>query len=460
MGLLYHDRNKASDGYVLYAPKQNSTTYLINKAGQVLKEWQSESGPGQKAIITPDGSFYRAGNANSSVNIIAHAQAGTFEKQTWRGKKVWDFAYVKPNAISHHDYTVLPNGNILAMVVEKKTPQEAIAAGFLPSNIMADGISVESILEFAPADPDREGVYRGYTIVWEWHLWDHLVKWDLASKHPELYRIGGAGRRLNWNHGNGIDYNEKLNQIALSFRNGDEIVVFEYTGNLTNGTRIAAGHTGGRYGKGGDLLYRWGNTAEYGRGNIHLSYSQHAVNWIPDGYPGAGNFIMFINGSRERPYSTVGEIASQWSDATQSYPDIGSSNAHWGPDALVWEWNSNNDYDIYSGDSSGAQRLKNGNTLIAFGIYGLLIEVTPAQEVVWKYKCPVNAKGPMHYNADIGTTSDGSEGRVFKVKEYEPDYSGFFGKNLTPMADSIEFYGVGGAVKPSDFRSRRRRIQP
>jgi hypothetical protein len=127
---------------------------------------------------------------------------------------------------------------------------------------------------------------------------------------------------------------------------------------------------------------------------------------------------------------------------------------------LVWEWNADNHYNIFSGDSSGAQRLRNGNTLIAFGIYGLLIEVTPDQEIVWKYKCPVNAKGPMQYNADIGTTSEGSEGRVFKVKEYEPDYSGFKGKNLAPVADSIELYGVGDAGTPTDVRSQRRRIHP
>ena len=448
-GLLYYDQSKAStDGYILYAPKHNGTTYLMNKAGQVLKTWQSKTGPGQKAVITPDGYFYRAGvSKGERPNIIAHAQAGTFEKQTWDGKVLWDFEYVKPNAISHHDYTILPNGNFLAMVVEKKTPEEAIAAGFQPGNLTDEGISLESVLEFAPDARDESGVYRGYKIVWEWHLWDHLVVPEEASKHPELYRIGGSGHRLNMNHGNGIDYNERLNQIALSFRNGDEIIVFEYTGGLANSTEIAAGHTGGEFGKGGDLLYRWGNTAEYGRGDIHLSYSQHAVNWIPEGYPGAGNFILFINGSRRhRQYSTVGEIASQWDDVTQSYPDISSSDAHWGPDSLVWEWNADNDHDIYSDDSSGAQRLKNGNTLISFGIFGLLYEITPDQEIVWKYKCPVDRLGPLSYDADTHTSRDGSDGRVFKVKEYEPDYPGFDGKELTPIADAIELYGVSGLL--------------
>ena len=443
VGLLYYDPSKAStEGYVLYAPKFNKTTYLMNKAGQVLKTWQSDTGPGQKAIISPDGYFYRAGNAKGGLpTIIAHAQAGSFEKQTWDGEQLWEFEYVKDNAISHHDYTVLPNGNFLAMVVEKKTVEECLAVGFLPENLMEDGISLESIIEFSPDSLDEDGVYRSYKIEWEWHLWDHLVLPEFASEHPELYRIGGSGNSLNFNHGNGIEYNEDLNQIALSFRNGDEIIIIEYTGNLQDGEEIASSHSGGQYGKGGDLLYRWGNTAEYGRDDIHLSYSQHDVNWIPEGYPGAGNLVMFNNGSLSgRQYSTVVEIANQWDEVNQSYPEISSSDAHWGPDSLTWEWNADNDFDIFSGDSGGAHRLKNGNTLIAFGIYGLLLEVTPDLEVVWKYKCPVTNKGPLCYNADIHTTSDGSDGRVFKVREYEPDYSGFDGRDLTPIADAIELY--------------------
>jgi hypothetical protein len=258
VGLLYYDQEKASDGYILYAPKFHNTTYLMNKAGQVLKKWQSERGPGQTARITPEGSFYRAGTPRGAdVNIIAHAQAGSFEKQTWDGNLLWYFEYVQPHAISHHDYEVLPNGNILAMVVEKKSHQEAVEAGFAPGSILAEGISPESLLEFAPdGPPDSDGVIRGYKIVWEWHLWDHLVKNDDRSEHPELYAIKNRVRILNWNHGNGVSYNEDLNQIALSFRNGDEFIVFEYTGNLENGTEIAAGHTGGTYGKGGDLTNR------------------------------------------------------------------------------------------------------------------------------------------------------------------------------------------------------------
>ena len=38
---------------------------------------------------------------------------------------------------------------------------------------------------------------------------------------------------------------------------------------------------------------------------------------------------------------------------------------------------------------SGAQRLPNGNTLVCSGINGVVFEVTPEKEMVWKYANPV-----------------------------------------------------------------------
>ena len=48
---------------------------------------------------------------------------------------------------------------------------------------------------------------------------------------------------------------------------------------------------------GGDYLYRWGNPQGYDRGSDLDRWldDQHSVNWIPEGYPGEGNLILFNN---------------------------------------------------------------------------------------------------------------------------------------------------------------------
>ena len=99
----------------------------------------------------------------------------------------------------------------------------------------------------------------------------------------------------DWTHINSVDYNEEFDQIILSSRNLNEIYVIDHS----TTTEEASGHTGGNSGMGGDILYRWGNPMNYGRGTVEdkMFIGQHDANWIEDGYPGAGNIIIFNNGA-------------------------------------------------------------------------------------------------------------------------------------------------------------------
>jgi len=55
-------------------------------------------------------------------------------------------------------------------------------------------------------------------IVWEWHVWDHLIQeynpakenYGIVADHPELIDINFGGKLADFNHINSIDYNEKF----------------------------------------------------------------------------------------------------------------------------------------------------------------------------------------------------------------------------------------------------------
>lgn len=189
----------------------------------------------------------------------------------------------------------------------------------------------------------------------------------------------------DWMHINSVAYNAELDQIMLSVHEFSEVWIIDHS----TTTEEAATHVGGRGGKGGDLLYRWGNPIVYRSGTDvdQQLFAQHCAHWIDDGAPGAGNMLVFNNGSG-RPgenYSSVDEVVLPRS-ASGSYEK--RKYLPFGPPEAQWTYCAPNKSSFFSMLISGAQRLPNGNTFICSGTQGLLFEVTPEGEVVWLYKHP------------------------------------------------------------------------
>jgi hypothetical protein len=183
-------------------------------------------------------------------------------------------------------------------------------------------------------------------------------------------------------------------------------------------TEEAASHEGGERGRGGDILYRWGNPAAYGRGNRRdmLLYGQHDVQWIDDELPGEGNLLIFNNGGRDgREHSTVDELVVPLNkDAVYTIEE----DSAYGPVKAHWTYGDKESERFSSGFISGAQRLMNGNTLICSGADGRLFEVTAENEIVWEYInpffdegiTPAGRRGPNRGRGD-GPPNGGPPGR-------------------------------------------------
>ena len=327
------------------------------------------------------------------------------DEYDWNGNLVWQYAYDSPTHLAHHDFEVLPNGNILLVAWEYKSEADATAAGRDP-NLPGPGYMYpDSIVEVQPDIPNGTG-----TIVWEWHIWDHLVQdFDAAKSnyygatgvqdHPELINLNyvstdndGAGPPEDWTHCNGIDYNPQLDQIVLSSREFSEFWIIDHS----TTTAQAASHSGGRSGHGGDLLYRYGNPQTYDRGTAadRVFYYQHDPKWIPDGTPGAGDITVFNNGvgrPNDQNYTSVDEITPPPVDANGNY-ELTAGQAY-GPSAPTWIYVAPPEY--FSAIIGSATRLPNGDTLIDYGVDATFSEVTPAGQEVWKYVSPYTAGGTL-----------------------------------------------------------------
>lgn len=99
-------------------------------------------------------------------------------------------------------------------------------------------------------------------IVWEWRTWYHLIQdhdpnmanyGDVAA-HLELIDVNlNPSSSSDWMYSNGVAYNADLDQIVLSCRSFNELIVIDHSTTKAE----AASDSGGRSGKGGDILYRW-----------------------------------------------------------------------------------------------------------------------------------------------------------------------------------------------------------
>jgi len=431
------------DGYTLFSPATSKTTYLVDPRGRPVNTWTSNYQPGMVVYLEPTGNLLRTGKIGSTV-FKAGGNGGVVEEFDWQGKLVWQFKHSSATYCPPHDVERLPNGNVLMIAWELKTKAEALAAGRDPKLLTQDAVWPEKIIEVQPTGKDSG------KIVWEWHAWDHLIQ-DFDSKvanhgdvakHPELIDLNYTlvDGRADWLHANAIAYNAKLDQIMVSLRMFSEFWVIDHS----TTTKEAASHAGGKSGKGGDLLYRWGNPAAYRAGTAkdQTLFYQHNSHWIPDKLPGAGNLLIFNNGFK-RGYSSIDEVVPPTPDAKGNYP---MTNGVWGPTTPKWSYTAPTKTDFYALFVSGAERLPNGNTLICNGVEGRSFEVTTAGKIVWEYGNPVGAK--------IAHQGDPITQRVvFRSPRYAPDYPGLKGKTLTP-GEPIENHGSALLVEGSGAAHR------
>ena len=368
---------QVAPGFRLYGPFNGTDTYLVDTNGVIVHTWPAESLPAASVYLLDDGSLLRT--TRTSGGPVIGGVGGGVTRMALDGTVVWKFAYDGPQHWAHHDVEPMPNGNILMIAWQNKTVADALAAGRAPALIQGSVMRPDSIIEVQPTGPNTG------SIVWQWNLWDHLIQdfnpgvanYGTVAAHPELVDINYPpvpSEFGDWNHMNSVKYDPVHDRIMLSARGQNEIWVIDHS----TTTAQAAGHAGGLWGKGGDLLYRYGNPECYragGRGD-RVFFGQHAARFIPPGYPGAGNMTVF-NNSPPGSTSTVWEFTPPMDGAGNF---ILAPGAAFGPAAPVWTWS---DPLVHSAVMSSAERLPNGNTLICSALQARVLEVTPGGQIVW-----------------------------------------------------------------------------
>ena len=459
------------DGYNLVSPLGARDVVLFDMQGEAVHTWPTELAPGGPVYLLDDGSILRPGRVDENPRFKGGGIGGRIERIAWDGEPLWQFDLLSDEWTQHHDLAVLPNGNVLAVVWVAHSPEEARRAGRDPEVVREEGLWSCSVLEIAPRPP------KGGDIVWRWNSWDHLIQDQDESlpnhgsipDHPEridvnadhrdrppmteaereklaelerkmraLGYIGGdddedepddaakrrreRGTRPDWLHTNSVDYNAPYDLIVLSTPHLCELWVIDHS----TTTAEAAGSTGGRWKKGGDLLWRWGNPRNYGRGSDaeQRLFYQHDPKWL-EGPVGDLRLTVYNNGGG-RPggdYSSVEELVLPFSESTGF---LRAPDKAFGPEQPAWSFGEPGVF--FSPFISGAQRLPNGNTLICEGAPGRLLEVSGSGKILWEY---VNG----HYGRAVPKSAvapDTPPGALFRATRVARDHPGLAGRDLAP----------------------------
>jgi len=448
--LLHNDPLKSFQGYTLIAPADipGYPIFLMDNDGVVVHQWTGR----EEWLCTPGYHLQKDGMLLLSTCPSHDGYNGGLVRLDWDGNVVWSFE----DEHLHHDALPLPNGNVLTSYFEYKTPDDAMAAGVTKGMLQEywiDGPHAEEpniLWSDGLAEVKQTGPDTG-EIVWKWLFWDHLVQntnsslpnYGEPSERPERYDINAWSFPANMSRGrfchlNAVDYNEELDQIVLSCRNFNEVFIVDHSTSVEE----AASSTGGRSGKGGDFLYRWGHPANYGVG-VEKTWDEqglngaHDVHWLSSDVPGRSdgilesNALMIFNNintslgiSPPDERSTVDVLQLPAPDpATGIYPT--PQGGSYLPETPSWAWGIGG---MNANHISGAQRVGNGNTIVTDGEMARIREVTNDGEVVWDWAWGGSPCQKPYTDMPSYNTAGYC---LFRTYRYPSTYPGLAGRNLS-----------------------------
>jgi hypothetical protein len=354
---------KAWNGLTLFAAPGEWDALLIDMRGTVFSRWSSPVAGERVTHVKP--------LADGHVMFLSHDGVNP-RKSAYEldqvGNVVW--SYTTTSGYLHHDLQRLLNGNTLLLGAQTLT---------IPA-IAPTPIEDDFIIEVDP----------GGNVVWSWFGWQHYDELGFSTAQKALISSTGGA----WAHTNSINSLPANTHVDPALQEGNIVVSQRFTNIIFIIDKTT-----------GSVVWKVGP-------DDNVSWGQHNVYMLPQGVPGAGNLLLFDNGSGTGYLTT--KRAPGYSKVTELDPL--TKTTAWGYDASRSGVRKRT---FWSDIVSGAQRLPNGNTLICSGVRGRFFEVTAMGEIVWEYLSPY--EGP--------TTSGSLSRMVFRAHRVPPGWA------LLPYAD-------------------------
>ncbi len=165
----------AFQGYTMFAPLTSKTIYLMDLEGKIVHRWECEYSSGSQYLLDDGHLLFCAQEEDTPGPFQGGGIGGRLVKIDWEGKVVWTYVLADEYQNQHHDIEPMPNGNLLLITWEHRYPEDVIEFGRDPEHVGEAGLWPDAVLELEPVGADDA------KIVWEWHVWDHLIRISILS---------------------------------------------------------------------------------------------------------------------------------------------------------------------------------------------------------------------------------------------------------------------------------------
>jgi hypothetical protein len=363
-GTTIYYPDKAFNCFVLYDGR-DGRSFLIDMDGNLVHSWPYTGFPVE--MIDP------AINRNRRGHVICQKEPEIFSNETllivdWDANIVWEWGKTAPggSAKQNHDIAPLPNGNML---------------------VLSRLISAIPELSLAPIDDQIiYEVNRDGEVVWQWISSEHIEALGFTGEKKRLLfskkmrnrssifvinNMAPLGPNKWFDSG---DQRFHPDNIMIDSREGSFIAIIEK--------------------KNGRIVWQMGPQypGSYDQSKKQFSgklprpvdaiCGQHDAHLIPEGFPGAGNLLVFDN-QGAAGFPPIYLNLFQGSRVLEIDPII---------EEIVWQYDASCSgrpfWTFFSSFISSARRLPNGNTLICEGMNGRFFQVTSEGEIVWEYVNP------------------------------------------------------------------------
>ena len=291
-----------------------------------------------------------------NVNYFLNPMVSYLAMVDMAGELVWDFRFDGLGVL--YEVEPLPNENLLIIsgtnLYEINKPGDIVwmysdDSAHHDVDVLSDGSIIYCYFDNYPMGQKplmMDGVKimdrTSGEVLWQWKVSDHLSMDDYCPICWDSYRWV-----LDWTHLNMVYFDEEDSAVYINLRNLNRMIKIDYPS--------------------GEILWSLGDGGDFGEG---IFSHAHDPMLLPN-----GNILLFDHGFH-RPGST-----ENYSRVIELEVDPGSGYAE-----IVWEYRETPDF--YCEIGGDADRLPNGNTLIADAANSRVIEVSPDREVVWELRMP------------------------------------------------------------------------